>query len=63
MIILQSTVQKTEGIVCIVCHYLALECKRYRTLGYMFLKPKDLENMRVNALLSLVASTRFGMIP
>jgi hypothetical protein len=28
----------------------------------MFLKPKDLENTRVNGLISLVANTRLGII-
>jgi hypothetical protein len=36
--------------------------KRYRTLGCKFWKPKDLENMRVYGLLSLVAHTRLGVI-
>jgi hypothetical protein len=31
--------------------------------GSVFLKPKDLENMRVNGIISLVASTRLGIIP
>ena len=35
----------------------ALACKRYRTLGFMFLKPKDLQNMRGNDLISLAANT------
>jgi hypothetical protein len=29
----------------------------------MFLKSKDLENMRVNGLISLVADTRLGIMP
>lgn len=33
-------------IVHIVCHRLALACKGCRTLGLMFLTPKNLENMR-----------------
>jgi hypothetical protein len=60
---LKYTVQKTKGIVCIVCHCLVLACKRYRTMGHMFLKPKDPENLRVNSLISLVASLRLGMLP
>jgi len=47
---------------CQICHCLALACKRYRTLGHMCLKPKDLENMRVNGLISLVVNTGFGII-
>jgi hypothetical protein len=29
----------------------------------MFLKPKDLENLRVNGLISLVDNTRLGITP
>jgi len=29
----------------------------------MSLKPRDLENMRVNGLISLVANTRLGITP
>jgi len=39
-----------------------LACKRHKTLGCTFLKPKDLENMRVNGLVSLVANPRSGII-
>jgi len=46
-----------------VCQCVALQCKRYRTLGCVFLIPKDLENMRVNSLISLLANTRLGIIP
>ena len=42
---------------------MILGCKRYRTLGLMFLKPKDLENMKTNVLISLKANTRLGIIP
>jgi hypothetical protein len=28
---------------------------------HMFLKPRNLENMRVNSLISLVANTRLGI--
>jgi hypothetical protein len=41
-----------------VCHWLALVCKIYRTLYHMFLKTKDLENVRVNGLIRVVANTR-----
>ena len=34
--------------VHIICHCPTPACKRYRTLGPIFLKPKDLENVRVN---------------
>jgi hypothetical protein len=46
-----------------VCHCPAMACKRYRALGCTFLKPSDLENLRVNGLRSLVANTRLGVIP
>ena len=53
-----------KGDVCIVCHCPALTCKRYKTLGYMFLKPKDLEDMCMNGhLISLVANTWLGIVP
>jgi len=40
----------------IVCHDPTMACKIY-SLGRRFLKPKDLENTRVNGLISLVAIT------
>jgi hypothetical protein len=46
-----------EDSVHIVCDCPVLACKRYRILGYMFLKPEDLENMRVSSLLSLVTNS------
>jgi hypothetical protein len=33
-----------------------------RILGCMFLKPEDLQNVRVSSLLSLVANTGLGLI-
>jgi hypothetical protein len=54
---------KKEDNVTTACHCLELACKRYRTLGHMFLKHKDLENMRVNGLMSLIANTRLGKRP
>jgi hypothetical protein len=36
-------------------------CKRHRIWGSMFLKPEDLEKVRVSSLLSLVA-TRLGLV-
>jgi hypothetical protein len=51
-----------EDIVHIVCDCPVLACKRYRILGCMFLKPEDLENMRVSSLLSLVANTGLGLV-
>jgi len=37
-------------------------CIRYRTLGLMFLKPKDLKDMRTNCLIRLKANNRIGII-
>jgi len=37
--------------------------RRYRTLGRMFVTPKDLGNTRVNSLKSLVANTRLIIAP
>jgi predicted Zn-ribbon and HTH transcriptional regulator len=51
-----------EDIVHIVCDCPVLACKTYRILGCMFLKPEDLENVRVSSLLSLVANTGLGLI-
>jgi hypothetical protein len=45
-----------EDSVHIVCDCPILVCKRYRILGYMFLKSEDLENVRLSSLLSLVAN-------
>ena len=53
---------ETEDSVRIVCDCPVLACKRYRILSYMFLKPEDLENVRVSSLLSLVANTGLGLI-
>jgi hypothetical protein len=51
-----------EGSVHIVCDCPVLACKRYRILSCMFLKPEDLENVRVSSLLSLVANTGLGLV-
>jgi predicted Zn-ribbon and HTH transcriptional regulator len=53
---------KKEDNIHIVCDCPVLACKRYRILGYMFLKPEDLENVRVSSLLSLVANTGLGLV-
>jgi hypothetical protein len=45
-----------------VCECPVLACKIYRISGCMFLKPEDLENVRVSSLLSLVANTGLGLI-
>jgi hypothetical protein len=51
-----------EDSIHIVCDCPVLACKRYRILGYMFLKPEDLENVRVSSPLSLVANTGLGLV-
>jgi predicted Zn-ribbon and HTH transcriptional regulator len=51
-----------EDSVHTVCDCPVLACKRYRIFGCMFLKPEDLQNMRVSSLLSLVANTGLGLI-
>jgi hypothetical protein len=51
-----------EDSVHIVCDCLVLACKTYRIWGNMFLKPEDLENVRVSSLLSLVANTGLGLV-
>jgi hypothetical protein len=45
-----------------VCDCPVLACKRYRIWGSMFLKPEDLEKVRVSSLLSLVANTGLGLV-
>jgi hypothetical protein len=51
-----------EDSVHIVCDCPVLACKRYRIFGCMFLKPEDLQNVRVSSLLSLVANTGLGLV-
>jgi hypothetical protein len=51
-----------EDSVHIVCDCPVLAWNRCRILGYMFLKPEDLENVRVSSLLSLVANTGLGLV-
>jgi hypothetical protein len=50
-----------EDSVHIVCDCPVLAWKRYRIWGSMFLKPEDLQKVRVNSLLSLVANTGLGL--
>jgi hypothetical protein len=50
-----------EDSLHIVCECPVLACKRYRIWGSMFLKPEDLEKVRVSSLLSLVANTGLGL--
>jgi hypothetical protein len=52
--------EKEDGLH-IVGHCPARACKRYRDLGRMSLKPKELGNLRVNGLISLVGNTGFGI--
>jgi hypothetical protein len=51
-----------EDSVHIVCDCPVLVFKRYRILGHMFLKPEDLENVKVSSLLSLVANNGLGLV-
>jgi hypothetical protein len=51
-----------EDSVHIVCECPILACKRYRIWGSMFLKPEDLQKVRVSSLLSLVANTGLGLV-
>jgi hypothetical protein len=48
--------------VHIVCDCPALPCERYRIWSNMFLKPKNLEKVRVSSLLNLMANTRLGLV-
>ena len=48
--------------VHIVCDCRVLACKRYGRWGSMFLKPEDLEKVRVGSLLSVVANTGLGLV-
>jgi hypothetical protein len=51
-----------EDSVHIVCDCPDLACNRYRISGCMFLKPENLDNVRVSSLLSLVANKGLGLI-
>ena len=51
-----------EHSVHSVCHCPVLVCKRYRIWGSMFLKPEDLENVRVSSRISPVANTGLGLV-
>ena len=46
-----------------MCECPVLACKRYRSWGSLFLKPEDLEKVRVSSILSLVANTGLGVFP
>ena len=52
----------TKKTVYTVCQCPVLACKRYRNWGSMFLKPEDLEKVRMGSLLSLVANTELGLV-
>jgi hypothetical protein len=51
-----------KKIVCIlyVWHWHAKDTK---TRVVIFLKPKDLENVMMNSLISLITNTRLGIVP
>jgi hypothetical protein len=51
-----------EDSVHIACGCPVLACRRYRICGSMFLKPEDLEKVRVSSLLSPVANTELGLV-
>jgi hypothetical protein len=51
-----------EDSVHIVCDCPLLTCKRYRICGSMFLKPEDLEKVRVSSLLCLMANTGLSLV-
>jgi hypothetical protein len=57
-----NCVEMKKKTVYTLCDCPVLACKRYRILGCMFLKPEDLENMRVSSLLSLVANKGLGFV-
>jgi hypothetical protein len=46
-----------ENSVHIVCDCPVLACKRYRSWGSTFLKPEDLQTVRVSSQLNLAANT------
>jgi hypothetical protein len=48
--------------VYIVGHCPVLASKRNRILGCVFWRPKNLKNVRVNCLISLVTNPRFGIV-
>ena len=51
-----------EASVHTVCHCPVLACKIYKIWGSMFLKPEDLEKVRMGSLLSLVTNTGLGLV-
>jgi len=53
----------TKEKIVYVLYVIGTSCKRCRNLGHTFLLSKDLDNMRVNGLMILVANTRLGIIP
>jgi ferredoxin-thioredoxin reductase catalytic subunit len=52
-----------EDSLYIVCHCPALACERYRTWSRMFLRPKDLEEVRKGSLMGALTNTRCGLVP
>ena len=45
-----------------IINVLRFSCNIPVILGYMFLKPEDLKNVKVSSLLSLVANTGLGLV-
>ncbi|XP_011686394.1 PREDICTED: uncharacterized protein LOC105449095 [Wasmannia auropunctata] len=54
--------EESEDHIHILCHCPALVCKRYRSWGDMFVKPKDLEDKKVNSLIRLATDARPGLL-
>jgi len=54
--------EESEDSSHILCHCLALSCKRYRLWESMFIKPGDLVNKKVSSLTSLVLNTGLGTL-
>jgi hypothetical protein len=57
---LATVSDEKANIVHIACCCSAQACRRYRNMSHMFLKPKDLENRKVNSLICLLANTRLS---
>ncbi|KYN05422.1 hypothetical protein ALC62_03707 [Cyphomyrmex costatus] len=53
--------EESEDSLHLLCRCPALACKRYRSWGHMFITPKDLEDAKVNSLISLANDKRMGL--
>ncbi|XP_011687449.1 PREDICTED: uncharacterized protein LOC105449763 [Wasmannia auropunctata] len=54
--------EESEDSIHILCHCPALVCKRYRSWGNIFVKPKDLEDKKVNSFIRLATDARLGLL-